>query len=570
LFFFVFVLIGNTAPEKIIFPGSSATTGPGAWGGMAGKVFPIAFNVDEGKLTLILYGLDMTGVIYTKVNPCCGPLAGDAGLGAYAQVGVAGDRRLIDWPEDGVQMLLTSVIGWNPSTDGSGAWNAQGTRFTHDSARGADDGLGYRKFLQQGWYNPIDALDPSDPWDNSHNQWNFQYNAEKYCPVDPESQTFDLKLEVFKVGDAPKTYRVQWWVRFHKAASWDEGNKIANWACPWNGAINNAATGTADNENNSTCIDEVPLETAHVNGAWYRIKSPATPGNSYFDVINVDFTKVFPHIGIHNGGNSANLGQTIYWESLSVEGETYPGKISVTPSPYDYLDVNLGATKSQTFVVENIADDANLKVANMYISGANAGDFSVVGPLSFTLGPGEKRDVIVDFYPLFQGLRTAELKIESNDPDNPILSVPLRGTGIALIPEFSIDEAKVDWKIKPDDDKIHVKGSFVLPSDSNGLVAGDAITFVFGQFNQTITAYEIKGKGKTWEFDRAKEETGIKKMTIEFKKNDIAFDIRVDSVELGDMKSWINPVIISLEIGDDKGTATVLMKEHKDFWDYRK
>jgi hypothetical protein len=567
--FFVFILSANATPEKIIFPGSLATTGPGGWSGMAGKVYPIAFNVDSGKLTLIVYGLNMTGVKYTKVNPCCGPEPG-AGLGAYAQVGVAGDRRLIDWPENGVQMLLTSVIGWDPLVDGIGAWNNQGAKYTHDSTRGEDDGLGYRKFLQQGWYNPINTLDPRDPWDSSFNQWNFQYNAEKYYADNPECQTFDLKLEVFKINDTPPTYTVQWWVRLHKAASWDETNRTANWYAPWNGTINNAAMGTADLENDGTVIDEVPAETGRVNGAWYRIKSPQTPGNPYCDITNVDFSKVFPHIGIHNGGNSANEGHTIYWESLSVEGETYPGKISVAPDSYDYLGVNVGSTKSQIFVVENKADDANLKVTNMYIAGANAGDFYVESPLDFTLGPGEKRNVVVNFLPLFQGLRTAEFKIESNDIDNPVIAIPLRGTGIAVLADFAVQEAIINWQKKAGEDKIFVKGTFKLSADSNGVKPTDNVTVVIGNFTPAPITMKKKGPGWLWEYRGGWRAKGIKEMIITWRKNEADFIIHVDDVELGDKSSWQNPVTISLQIGDDKGTTSIQMREYRNMWWYHR
>lgn len=316
---------GAVGQTTFVFPGGTATASAGAWGGMAGTVYPVSFDVDAGPLTVTVYDLDMSGVTFTKVNPCCGPNPGDVGLGAYAQVGVAADIRVIDWPENGAQMFLTSVMGWNPTTDGKGSWNSQGSKFTHDSTRGADDGAGYRSYLQQGWYNPIDSLDPRVPWTNDFNKWNFQYNAEKHMGGvgDPEYDTFDLKMTVTKVSidPAPKTYRVEWWVRLHKASSWDEDNKAANWGCPWNGALNNAATDTGDSENpGPPCIDEVPAETGRVNGAWYRIKSPGTPGADYFDVTNVNFSAVYPHVGIHNGGASENSGHTITWGNVVVVG----------------------------------------------------------------------------------------------------------------------------------------------------------------------------------------------------------------------------------------------------------
>jgi hypothetical protein len=312
-----YVQANGGSPVTFDFPGGTATTGPGAWGGMAGVRYPVAFDVDSCPLTMTIYDLDMSGVTFTKVEPCCGP---SPGLGAYAQVGIASDTRVIDWPENGVQMFVTSVIGWNPETDGDKSWDNQSFKYTHDSSRGADDGLGYRKYLQQCWYNPINDLDSRDPWTNDFNKWNFQYNPEKYMGEvgDPEYDTFDLKLTVTNVGT--KTYRVEWWVRLHAASSWDEDNRLSNWGGPWNGAINNAATGTEDAENTPPNIDEVSSETARVNGAWYRVESPGTPGADYFDVTNVDFSAVFPHVGVHNGGNAANVDQTIRWSHVVVEG----------------------------------------------------------------------------------------------------------------------------------------------------------------------------------------------------------------------------------------------------------
>lgn len=565
--FFSAAYLGSAASEKIIFPGGTAiTTGPIAWDGMAGNVYPIAFNVDAGKLTLILYGVDLTGIRFTKLEPCnCG--GPNPGKGAYVDVGVAGTRALIDRPENGIHMFLTSAMGWST---GSGSWNNQSAAYTHDSSPTATDGLGYRKFLAQGWYNPIDAFDPLVPWDNSHNKWNFQFNAEKFDSLDHENQTLDLKCEIEKVGS--NLYRTRWWVRLHKAHSWDEGQKTAGWGWPWNPAINTAALGTEDQVFIGGHLPAVPPETTgRDSGAWNIVGSPQSPGAAYFDVPGLDLIKVFPHIGVFNGGKPNNQNHMIRWESLSVEGETYPGKIAVTPDPYDYADLNLGQTKSQVFVIENTTDYANLKVTNMYIAGVSAGDYAIVGPADFVLGPGEKRDVTVIFQPLFQGLRTAQFKIESNDLDNPIKTIDLRGTGVASIPAFLIDEAKIDWKKKPDDDKIMVKGSFVLPSTSNGLNIGDLVTFTIGKFSQSINM-EATGKGDHWKFKRDKGETGIKDMKLEFKKNEIKFEIHVDKEDLADMATWGAPhnVLVSLQIGDDKGSTYIDMKEHKDKWEYHK
>jgi hypothetical protein len=131
-----------------------------------------------------------------------------------------------------------------------------------------------------------------------------------------------------------------------------------------------------------------------------------------------------------------------------------------------------------------------------------------------------------------------------------------------------VEEAKIDWKKKPDDDKIHAKGRFILSPGSNGVDITEKVTVTIGLFSETISM-ELKGKDK-WEYKRPEGETGIKYMTIDWKGNEAKFDIHVDNAELGEMSSWSNPVLVSLQIGDDKGSEPITMKEHKHHWDYRK
>ena len=136
---------------------------------------------------------------------------------------------------------------------------------------------------------------------------------------------------------------------------------------------------------------------------------------------------------------------------------------------------------------------------------------------------------------------------------------------IVEMASFIVESAKIEFKKKPDDDKIHVKGKFELDLDSVD-ISEDVIVTV-GPFSETIKM-EKKGKGDKWEYKRPKEETGIKDMKIDWKKNNEAkFDIRVD--KLADMV-WTNPVTINIQIGDDIGSETITMKVHKHHWDYHK
>ena len=52
-------------------------------------------------------------------------------------------------------------------------------------------------------------------------------------------------------------------------------------------------------------------------------------------------------------------------------------------------------------------------------------------------------------------------------------------------------------------------------------------------------------------------------MTINWKNGE--FDIRMDKA---DFSGVTNPVTISIQIGDDIGEETILMREKKYYWDY--
>jgi hypothetical protein len=132
-----------------------------------------------------------------------------------------------------------------------------------------------------------------------------------------------------------------------------------------------------------------------------------------------------------------------------------------------------------------------------------------------------------------------------------------------------IAEAKIDWGKKTTDDRIMVKGAFTLPPTSDGLKPGDPVTISVDGFSQTITMV-VKDAGKKWEYNRAKGDTGIKTMKLDLSKSVMSFEMHVDKLDMAPMNTWTNPVPISLQIGDDKGTTTVLMRQLKESWEYHK
>jgi len=139
---------------------------------------------------------------------------------------------------------------------------------------------------------------------------------------------------------------------------------------------------------------------------------------------------------------------------------------------------------------------------------------------------------------------------------------------------FVVEKAKIEFKKKPYDDKIHAKGKFELGSCGVDIFEDVTVTIKGGtdSFTETITMYE---KGHKWEYKRLKEEKGekgIQHMKIDWKHYPKAkFDIHVHDWEL-DESMWNDPdnVTVSIQIGNSQGSETISMKEKKHHWEYKK
>jgi hypothetical protein len=146
--------------------------------------------------------------------------------------------------------------------------------------------------------------------------------------------------------------------------------------------------------------------------------------------------------------------------------------------------------------------------------------------------------------------------------------ISLDGLSEVAVTDFKIGEAKIDWKKKPDSDKIMVNGVFDfpegIPPDPNN------VTLTVDSFTFGPIAMEVKDNGKRWEYKGAKGATDIKDMHIQWKKKEAQFEIHIDRADLGSISDWTNPVVFSLQIGTHEGYESVLMNDQKDKWTYHK
>ncbi len=105
----------------------------------------------------------------------------------------------------------------------------------------------------------------------------------------------------------------------------------------------------------------------------------------------------------------------------------------ITPSTTDNTDfgvVNTGTMLTKNYVVEN-SGPGPLRVTGFSITGANASAFTLVTPPSvpLTIAAGSSQTITVQFAPTVDSVRNATLNIMSNDLDEGIYDVALRGTG---------------------------------------------------------------------------------------------------------------------------------------------
>jgi hypothetical protein len=131
--------------------------------------------------------------------------------------------------------------------------------------------------------------------------------------------------------------------------------------------------------------------------------------------------------------------------------------------------------------------------------------------------------------------------------------------------KFEIDYAKLEFSKKPDNDSAYVLGELKLDLvNGDGVDISELVTVTVGSVSETITMVERGRKGEKWEYKRLRGYEGIiREMTINWKNGE--FDIRIDKADLSGVT---NPATISIQIGDDIGKETILMREKKHYWEY--
>ncbi|HEX8947936.1 MAG TPA: choice-of-anchor D domain-containing protein [Dissulfurispiraceae bacterium] len=105
----------------------------------------------------------------------------------------------------------------------------------------------------------------------------------------------------------------------------------------------------------------------------------------------------------------------------------------VTPEFVDFGSILVNASSPpQTFTLTN-SESGNIVLHDITVSGTDASEFRIVADAcsNHVVSPSSNCVVQVEFAPLSTGSRSAVLNFPSDVPDNPVVAIPLQGTGAA-------------------------------------------------------------------------------------------------------------------------------------------
>ena len=128
---------------------------------------------------------------------------------------------------------------------------------------------------------------------------------------------------------------------------------------------------------------------------------------------------------VYTDDRNGNL--DIYAATFSFE----PPDIAVDPGSLDFEDVELGTSRPLTLTVSNQGSN-RLQVQGVGLAAGTSDEFQVTLPSSLPIVvlPGATIDVTVTYTPADLGTDGGSLQIQSNDPDELVVTLPLQGRGV--------------------------------------------------------------------------------------------------------------------------------------------
>lgn len=116
-------------------------------------------------------------------------------------------------------------------------------------------------------------------------------------------------------------------------------------------------------------------------------------------------------------------------------------KAEVTPGSLDFTSVTIGQTKDLTLTLRNTGT-AVLQVSRLTVDGS----FTVTPATAFPVAAAASAALTVRFAPASIGATTGALTLTTNDSAQPVIVIPLRGTGVSSsAPSIDVSSTSLDF-----------------------------------------------------------------------------------------------------------------------------
>jgi parallel beta-helix repeat protein len=166
----------------------------------------------------------------------------------------------------------------------------------------------------------------------------------------------------------------------------------------------------------------------------------------------IEYQTIIEFLPIEEGINSAMLRIEIDNTELGVinlplrgAGVVRRPQVQVDSLSHDFGTVEIDSISTKIFTISNVGD-ADLDIQSVSLTGPDSSQFLVTDTSPLIIGPGSSDSLTVTFAPLEEGLKSAQLRIESNDMDDGPLQIALSGFGgPERSPNISINETTYDF-----------------------------------------------------------------------------------------------------------------------------
>lgn len=195
------------------------------------------------------------------------------------------------------------------------------------------------------------------------------------------------------------------------------------------------------------------------------------PTTYYLD--NEDTWRRFPIQGNNGGTRAGNLKMDLTFSTIP--SGTQRLLATINPDVVQFDSVETGESKVESALIRN-SGTVDVRIDGATIVGADASEFTIVDPpaFPFTLKPGASQSIAVQFLPVSEGAKSAELQLAGNaSPTVPLVGWGEVSTVQSLVASIDFGQQLLNNAVRVDTAIIYNRGDVVLAARVAQDVGGD-------------------------------------------------------------------------------------------------